>query len=254
MWMTIAFARAGAITGHRSYTAVAKANFDVVFSRAWSNDFGGGLWWRVGRHQRREKNVTTNAPAVIAACELYLNLHQASYLAKAERVYAWLRRHLYNPRSGRLYDAVWWTNAHTPHFRVTRFTYNQGSFIGAACLLHAITGRKVYFDDALRALHYTQDNLTTGGILQNDALHANMDRGGFKGIFARWALTFARENHLSTFDAWFRLNATTAWSHRNAAGLMGYDWLVTPRNGPQFSFDCSSGVAMMEYLLPHGTP
>ena len=51
--------------------------------------FGGGLWWTT---DRTEKNACVNAPAAIAAVRLAGALHQPAYLAKAKRLYAWLRR------------------------------------------------------------------------------------------------------------------------------------------------------------------
>ena len=93
MWMVIAAARAYGLTGDTRYRDVAKLNFDLVYARSWSTDLGGGLWWTTSR---TGKNMTTNGPAVIAACELYKALHDRSYLDKAKHIYAWLR--------GRLYD------------------------------------------------------------------------------------------------------------------------------------------------------
>jgi predicted alpha-1,6-mannanase (GH76 family) len=130
------------------------------------------------------------------------------------------------------------------------FTYNQGTFIGAADALYQVTHRQSYRDDALRALRYTRSHLTRGGILQNDASTAGGDWGGFKAIFARYAVRFTRNAGITDFDDWFRLNAATAWAHRNRAGLVGYDWTAQTPEGRQYAWDCSSAVAIMEALLP----
>ena len=252
MWMVIAFARAHAISGNAAYLDAARQNFDRVYARAWSSALGGGLWWRTAG-DRPGKNTTTNAPAVIAAAELYGATHDSTYLARATAVYRWLRTHLYDAHSGRVYDGVMPAAAGGISVSRVRYTYNQGSFIGAANELYAVTRDRAYYDDALNALVYTTRHMTRDGILQNDSTGPDQDAGGFKGIFARWALRFARDNTISRFDSWFRLNADMAWSERNSGGVVGWDWMAKTGTGTLYSWDCSSAVAMMEALLPaHG--
>jgi predicted alpha-1,6-mannanase (GH76 family) len=251
MWMIIASVRAYEITGDVGYRAMAKANFDHAWARAWSTDMGGGLWWR-SAHDRPQKNATTNAPAVIAACELSKALGSKAYLAKAARLYTWIRGALFNARTGQVYDHLSWTTA--PHVKLypTPYTYNQGTFIGAADRLGQLTGARSYAVDARRALAYTRTHLTRRGILQSDGGLANQDTGGFKGIFARWAVRFTRDQKITAFDPWFRRNAGAAWARRNVRGLMGQDWTMPTGNGLLYSWDCSAAVAMLETLLPKG--
>ena len=45
MWLVIAFMRAYHHTGEMRFLSVAKANFDLTFERAYSEDLGGGLFW-----------------------------------------------------------------------------------------------------------------------------------------------------------------------------------------------------------------
>ncbi len=252
MWMVIAAVRAYNITGNAAYLQMAAKNFAASYARSWSSDFGGGMWWRTatGHAYRAEKNTTTNAPAAIAACELYYALHEQKYLDQATALYGWMRDHLYDARTGQVFDHVRYkASGGTRTFR-TKFSYNQGTFIGAATLLYAITGNHTYFTDANSALSYTEANMTSKGILTVDGTAANQDTGGFKGIFARWAVRFARDNNITTYDDWFRGNAGAAWARRNAAGLMGTDWSAPTGKGLLYAFDCSSAVAMMEAVLP----
>jgi predicted alpha-1,6-mannanase (GH76 family) len=251
MWMIIASARAYEITGDVRYRAMAKANFDHAWARASSSDMGGGLWWR-SAHDRPQKNTTTNAPAVIAACELSRALGDKSYLTKAKTLYAWMRARLFDPRTGQVYDHLSWTTPPQVKVYPTAFTYNQGTFIGAADRLGQLTGVRSYALDARRALAYTRTHLTRRGILQSDGGIANQDTGGFKGIFARWAVRFTRDQRIVAFDPWFRRNAGAAWARRNARGLIGQDWTVPTGNGRLYSWDCSAAVAMLETLLPKG--
>jgi uncharacterized protein YyaL (SSP411 family) len=251
MWMVIAFARASALSGDPTYLHIARQNFDPAYARAWSSALGGGLWWRTAT-DRPGKNTTTNAPAVIAAVNLYKATHDGLYLTRAESLYGWVRSHLFDPRTGRVFDGLVLHGKNVSVDR-TQYTYNQGSFIGAADALYAVTGDRVYYTDALSALAYTRADLTRNGILQNDSSKPDQDSGGFKGIFARWAIAFTRQNHITSYDSWFRLNADMAWAQRNNAGIVGWRWTAKTGVDTPYSWDNSSAVAMMEALLPtHG--
>ncbi len=252
MWMIIAAVRAYRITGDRSYLALAQQNFDGVYARAWSPDLGGGLWWITGGRGRVQKNVTTNATAAIAAAELASALHSHAYLAKAERLYAWLRKTLYDPGTGAVWDSV--SPAKSGSGTVTNkaaLTYNQGTFIGAAGLLYRATHNKQYLSDGIKALAFTRSSMAHGGVLPAEA-GGNGNLFGFKGIFSRWAVWFARQNHLATFDPWFRLNAAAVWRHRNAQGLIGPDWSQTMPTSAMDSWGASSAVVLLEALARGG--
>jgi predicted alpha-1,6-mannanase (GH76 family) len=247
-WMIIAAVRAYQITGNRVYLGMAQKNWDVVYARAYSPDLGGGLWWITGGTGRLQKNVTTNATAIIAAALLARSTHDQAYLAKAEQLYAWLRATLYDPRTGAVYDSV--SPAKSGSGTVVNkaaLTYNQGTFTGAAGLLYQATHRAQYKADALKAIAYTRDVMSHGGLLPAEA-GGNGNLLGFKGIFARWALEFLRAEHISTFDPWFKLNADAAWRHRDGRGLIGPDWSqTTPATGLD-SWGASSAVVLLEDL------
>ena len=248
MWMIIAAARAYQLTGDRAYLDMAKRNFDIVYARAWSSDFGGGLWWISGGPGRAQKNVTTNATGVIAAAELAGALHSKAYLTRSERLYAWLRKTLYDPSTGAVWDSI--SRAKSGSGTVINkasLTYNQGTFTGAAGLLYRATHNKRYLDDVTGAITYTRDVMARGGVLPAEA-GGNGNLFGFKGIFSRWAVGFARQNHITTFDPWFRLNATAAWSHRNNRGLIGPDWTQTMPTSAMDSWGASSAVVLLEVL------
>jgi predicted alpha-1,6-mannanase (GH76 family) len=248
MWMIIAAVRAYRITGDRSYLAMAQKNFDIVYARAWSPDLGGGLWWITGGPGRAQKNVTTNATAAIAAAELASALHSRAYLTKAEQLYAWVRTKLYDPSTGAVWDSV--SPARSASGTVTNkaaLTYNQGTFIGAAGLLYRATHDKQYLSDGIKALTFTRDSMAHGGVLPAEA-GGNGNLFGFKGIFSRWAVWFTRQNHVTTFDPWFRLNAAAAWAHRNSQGLIGPDWSQTMPTPAMDSWGASSGVVLLEAL------
>ncbi len=245
MWMVIASLRAYEITGDVAYRDVARRNFDAVYARAWSNDLGGGLWWTT---DRREKNVCVNAPAAIAAVMLSQALREPAYLTKAQGLYGWVRDHLYDPSTGAVYDHAYNNVVNPRDSRIaadpSTFTYNQGTFIGAADLLWGATGARLYYEDGLRALAFTRRGLTSGDVLKSEG--DDDDGGGFKGIFARWAVRFTRDTGITAYDAWFKRNADVAWENRNARGTSGQDWSMPTGERTLSAFDSSSAVVMME--------
>jgi predicted alpha-1,6-mannanase (GH76 family) len=244
MWMIIASLRAYELTGQTAYLDMARTNFDAVYARSLSPDLGGGLWWTTANTQ---KNVTTNAPAAIAACKLATDLNDPSYLTKAESLYAWLRATLYDPATGAVYDSITPpAGSGTPVVNKVALTYNQGTFIGAADLLAQATGGGTYQDDALRTLGFTKTGIAHDGVLPAETGGPNSNGGGFKGIFARWAVPFARRIQAASFEPWFKLNADAAWSHRDARGLMGADWAAPTSPGLLYAWDCSAAVVMLE--------
>ena len=244
MWMTIASVRAYDITGKGLYLRWAKRNFDAVYARAWDAGAGGGLAWIQGSPYR---NMTTNGPATIAASMLSRDLNDPTYLAKATRIYSWMRATLWDAKTGAVADGITGTTV-----RHVDLAYNYGTMIGAADQLYGLTHDRRYYDDALRTLRHARAVLTTpGGILKSEANGTNANLGGLNGIFARWAVRFTTDNHLSAYDPWFRKNAHAAWSHRNAQGLMGSDWTRQTRAGVLRSFDCSAGVVMV-VVAPRG--
>jgi predicted alpha-1,6-mannanase (GH76 family) len=248
MWMVLASVRAYQVTGDRRDLLAAKRNFDATYARAWSSQFGGGLWWTTARTQ---KNNTTNGPAALAACMLSQALHDPSYLVKAEALFGWVRASLWDPKTGALADSISLPpgSATQPVVNHVALSYNYGSFIGAAGMLYKLTGDRSYYQDGLKALTYARRSLTyPSGVLRSESAGRNQNGGGFKGIFCRWALRFVYDNHLTGFLPWFRLNARAAWSQRNASGLIGQDWTQPTGDGVLYSFDCSSAVALLQAL------
>ncbi|HMK92730.1 MAG TPA: glycoside hydrolase family 76 protein, partial [Thermoleophilia bacterium] len=223
--------------------------FDLVWARAWSRDFGGGLWWTTAR---REKNTCVNAPAVIAAVKLYQSSGDRSYLTRAKRLYAWLRTTLFDPGTGALDDHVYRGAAGGKHEVEgrdrSRYTYNQGTFIGAAEALYETTGSASYRSDARAALDFTVADLTTDGVLDSEG--SGGDGGGFKGIFARWAAMFVTSAGLSSYEPWLQLNEHVAWSDRDRRGLVWEDWDAPTLPGRLYSFDCSSAAVLLQVAPP----
>ena len=188
-WAVIAMARGYLITGNTSFRDVAKNNWDAMYARAWdTNFFGAGLFWR--QSDKQSKNACVEGPATIGACYLYSIYGDTNYLNKAQAIYAFNRRFLFNTNSGAVYDNIN-TNGALGSFSLT---YNQGTFIGAANFLFRITGLPFYYQDAILTAKYTQNSMTTATVLPEYG--SGSDLSGFNGIFARWMARFAKDQNL----------------------------------------------------------
>ena len=248
MWMVIACCRAYRATGNTTYRDRAKYHFDAVYARGWDNALGGGIWWTTDKDG---KNACVNGPAAIAACLLYEIYGDTSYLQKAQAIFAWERAVLYDPGTGKVFDNI---NASGVVNSNWIFTYNQGTFIGAAHSLHQLTGASNYFTDALTAALYTKNALCTADILPEYG--DTGDGGGFTGIFARWLGRFVREQNLwGTFYDWMAQNAHAAWAVRRGDNLSWCKWLTLTPAGTLYSWGCSSSVMMMQVVpTDYGLP
>lgn len=245
-WAVIAFARGYLITGNPMYRDIARANWDAMFARGWdTNYFGGGLWWR--QSDRQSKNACIQGPATIGALYLHRIYGGTNYLAKAQAIHNWSRQWLFNSANGSVYDNIN-TNGTVD---TVALTYNQGTFIGAANLLHHATGLPGYYQDANLAARRTQNSMTTAGILPE--WESNSDLSGFNGIFARWMARFAKEQNLwSAFGPWLTTNANAAWSIRNASNLAWQKWRTpTPTSGSELgAWGCSASVVVLQVADP----
>jgi len=236
MWMVIACARAHQLTGQADYRDIARTNFDMCYARAWSTNLGGGLWWRTSN---LSKNACVNGPAAIAAFLLYQITGDTNYLAKARAIYEWERKVLLDPKTGRIADSI----DYRGEINARSFTYNQGTFIGAANFL----GRT---NDARLAADFTKDVLCENGIMPG--YNQTGDGGGFNGICARWTARFMKERGLQkSYLRWLQANADAAWKMRRAADNLSWSrWSRPAPDGPLNSWACSSSVVILQVVLP----
>ncbi|MBC8096764.1 MAG: glycoside hydrolase [Akkermansiaceae bacterium] len=241
MWMVIACTRAYQKTGNPAFRTVAKSNFDACYARAWSDDLGGGLWWKWPTNT--SKNACVNGPAAIAAYLLYQSYNDTNYLAKAQDIFLWERATLVNTNTGQVYDSIHQTGKKDQ----TPITYNQGTFIGAANYLG-------YTNDAIRAADFTRNRLSRGGLLPNYDEHN--DLGGFNGIFVRWMVKFMKDRNLqSSYQPWLQQNANAAWNFRRTSDNLSWSrWGRTTPAGTRYSFGCWGSVLVINLVPPAQSP
>lgn len=236
MWMVIACIRAHLLNGNPEFLDAARKNFDLCYARAISPDLGGGLWWKT---DNRTKNACVNGPGAIAAFLLGRATGEASYATKAKELFLWLRDTLFDPMTGRVSDHV------NINGRMNRkaWTYNQGTFVGAANLLG-------YHDEARLAATYTMNEVCEDGYLP--AAGERDDSGGFNGIGVRWIARFVKDRgEQATFEPWLQKNAEAAWQARRASDHLCWSrWPQPTPPGRRYSWGCSSAVVVLQVVPP----
>ena len=218
--------------------------------KAWTSAGGGGLFWE-SRNNRHSKNACSNAPAAILAAFLYKEFGDNEDLEWAKRIYSWQKQHLFNATTGVVYDNL---NTNT---NVTQrdwiFTYNQGTFLGAALELYKITGETSYINDAVKAADYTIGALinSTDNILKSEG---DRDGGLFKGIFIRYFLQLILSDGISDntrlrYITFLKNNGETLWLEgtNKEKVLFGTYWKTPPGNNTGLT-EQLSGCMLMEAL------
>lgn len=238
IWGALMCIRAFFITNDGGMKDMAKNNFDLVWNRAWDTNLGGGLWWTTANNT---KNACVNAPAAICAMYLYQATGDAGYRDKAKMIMDWMVSKLYVASTGEVKGAMNAAGTITEGSR----TYTQGTFIGAAGLLHNSYPASNFRAMGVKAMDYTKNNMCNAQGLMPDEYDCD-DCQGFKAIFARWACKFVKDYNLqSTYAVWLNHNASEAWAYRNSNGLMWGQWWRRTPDSYVNAFETTCGVAMM---------
>ncbi|HEY4032681.1 MAG TPA: glycoside hydrolase family 76 protein [Ktedonobacteraceae bacterium] len=135
-WWAQASLQAYTITNTTTYRDCAKAFFDKLYQSWDTTQAGGGIWTL--NNQTTQKNMATNALAVMTAAQLSTLLGNSTYLSDAQGIYNWMRARLTNltGTSGAVYDRY---DNTSNTIIMDQFSDNYGLFIGAALALYDAT-------------------------------------------------------------------------------------------------------------------
>ena len=197
-WIVLAQIRMFESTDREAYFTKAKQMYNDWIWPTWGPEdeapWYGGITWKTDVD--KSKNACSNGPAALLAARIYTMYDQASdpgkkpkqaYLDEAVKIYSWLRKNLYDPDQGKVFDNMKKSGKIDPAV----YTYNQGTFMGAAHELYKITGDEQYLADAVKAADYVIDHMSeNGGVLANAT---SGDGGLFNGIFFRYFVKLANE-------------------------------------------------------------
>lgn len=240
MWWIISLARAHQLTGNADYLNNAIKGFQHVYENSY-DPVNGGMWWDF---KHSGKNACINFPTVIAAVTLYNITKDTSYLNKAINIYQWALPNLCDSTSGRVAD-----NNIKGNKGWSDYTYNQGTFIGAAVMLYQATGQTSYLNNAIAGADYTWKNMSD----KNGMLPAEgswNEQGVLKAIFGHYIMTLVSAGQ-QQYLPWLRGNISNAWAHRDVdRGIMYRDYSVACPPGIIQSYEASSAVEMMQVVPP----
>jgi len=241
MWWIISLARAHQLTGEDKYLDLSISGFKRVWDESY-DPVEGGMYWDFNHSG---KNSCINFPTVIAAMLLYQETGEEAYLQKAKDVFRWGLVNLADSATGRIAD-----NNIRGKKGWSDYTYNQGTFIGAAVMLYKATGEKAYLDHARLAADYTQHSMCDAdGILPAEGDWN--EQGVLKAIFGHYIMMLVKEADQPQYLPWIRRNINTAWGNRDAArGLTYRNYKVPCPTGHIQSYEASSAVMLMQVCPP----
>lgn len=155
-WAGLALERAYRMTGD----SVALAQAERVFTFAWSGWSAsavcagpaatGGIFWKqqIAVEQNHDRNTVSNAPNAELGLRLYQDTGNQTYLENASAIYDWVNTYLRDPGDGLYWDHVGPDETGACTLEKTKWSYNQGTMIGAGVILYQITGQQQYLDQA----------------------------------------------------------------------------------------------------------
>jgi predicted alpha-1,6-mannanase (GH76 family) len=204
-WIVLAQIRMFESTGNREYISKARQIYDDWIWPTWGPEdeapWYGGITWKTD--ESKSKNACSNGPAALIAARLYNFYEKAgfkdgkereAYLNEAIKIYTWEKNFLFDRETGAVYDNI---NREGHVQKNWIFTYNAGTFLGAAHELYRITGDAQYLDDAVLTSTYVIDRLSRDDGILSDATSG--DGGLFHGIFFRYFVKLVNEESLD-FD------------------------------------------------------
>jgi predicted alpha-1,6-mannanase (GH76 family) len=226
-WMGLALLRAYELVGERRYLdrAVSLAE-DIAASAPDAGCCGsspGGLWWDRAHTQ---KATAANAGAAILAARLAERTGEARWLELAKATYGWWLANMVDGATGQVADHVTASGEKVSW----RFTYNEGTMIGAAVALHRATGEARYLADARRIAAFaisSETRPTPVGPVLFDGAACSGDCEQFKGIGHRFlAELLAEDPGVPGLGALLDADAEAVWTLARApeTGTFAVDW------------------------------
>jgi predicted alpha-1,6-mannanase (GH76 family) len=255
-WMILALTHAYDLTGNLKYLNQGEILYYDVMG-AWDTTccgtVKGGLWWDRAHTQ---KATASNAGAALAGGRLYQRSGVRTYLAFAQKAYAYWLTNMVDPISHQVADhlqtdgtKVWW-----------RFTYNEGLMIGASVELNLATGDSSYLTNANNIAHYMVQNETVstgyGPVLYDGA---NSGCGGdcheFKGPAYRYLMRLYSENTAhADFYSVLKGSADALWNLAldSTSTVFSVDWAGPVQSSADEGQDNAACIALSRFAQQYG--
>lgn len=235
-WHGLAHLRAFEATNDTRYEQSAADLWGWILN-GW-DDKNGGVKWN-DTPEGAEAGVPSTGPSTIIAVRRWVKYGDKEIkggfnnLEWAKKMYDWMRTHRHDPATGGVYDDF--------DNKAGAWTYNTGTFLGAAMELYHVTKENGYLEDAIRTADWTLENLSVKAensrILSDWAEQPDHDVNLFKGIFIRYFtqlimypdLPSEKRTHYISFLLY---NAKALWRYASTQQgqliLYNYGWYFKP--------------------------
>ena len=243
MWISIACIRAYMLFGTQEYYERAVYHFNETYNRALTDQ--GLMVWRQWYNGITPSTSGSNScicgPTEVCACYLGLVTGDESYFTKARNLYAAQRDYLYNPETGEVFDSFSrdqndLNNRSKFSYNYWVSTYNQGTFLGAACMLFNHYGDSLYYHDAVKIMDCCINRLSNQDGCVNVCGTNGSDLDGFKGILMRYARRFIIDLKRPDYLWWMQKNCMGAYNHRRLSeGIIWTAWWAQTEDGVDYS-------------------
>jgi len=255
-WHGMAHLRALEATGDVRYEESAKKLWEYIVA-GWNLDDGGGIPWNHENNaQGKSKGIPSNGPAAIIAAKRWQKYKETEVvnghndLEWLSMIYSWMKENRVVQQSGRVFENINDKNGD--------WTYNAGTYIGAAVEYYKITGNKVYLNDAIKTADWTTSTLVNSNnkVLSDWAEQENHDVNLFKGIFVRYLTELIRlkdlpESSRKRYVNFLKNSGQILWSTGTTKSpfvLFGYHWWEAPLSGKAGLRAELSGAMLMEAM------
>lgn len=253
-WNALAMLRAYHATGDEKFKDAAVNVWEEILT-GWTETLDGGIMW--AEFTPNSKNACSNAPASILAARLYQATGEEEYLDWAVQIYEWQKQHLIDPGTGAVWDSIALENNSVVINKDWIFTYNQGTYVGAAIELYEITGNSNYLNDAVRSADYALHSLTAANtqLLKDEG---DGDGGLFKGVFIRYftqliLLEELPENTQKRYVQFLKYNAEELWTEGTDKNNVLFDsfWGSKPGQNEEIDLTIQLSGAMLIEAAAH---
>ncbi|WP_207534149.1 glycoside hydrolase family 76 protein [Desertivirga arenae] len=256
-WHGMAHLRALEATGDIRYEQSAKQLWQFIID-GWDEQGGGGIPWNhENTPEGRGKGVPSNGPAAIIAARRWqkygesevINGHNNLYWLS--KIYGWIKENRVIPQSGRVFEKLNDKNGD--------WTYNAGTYIGAAVEYYKITKNKVYLNDAIKTADWATSTLvnTSNKVMSDWAEQPDHDVNLFKGILVRYLtqlilLDDLPESTRKRYVNFLKHNAEVLWTKgtsKNPVILFNYHWWEAPGTKAGLRAELSGSMLMEAMAL-----
>lgn len=210
---------------------------------------GGGILWRE-RPAYSNKHTCSTAPTAVLGCKLFEITKESKYLDKAKELYTWLKQYMQDTSDYLFYDNI------TPEMEIdkSKYSYNSGQPMQAACLLYNLTGEQSYLADAqqiARSAHNKWFTWYDSKELGEKFYRINGDHAWFYAVLFRGFLELYKIDGRRDYVTAFEKSMLQAWKSecRNpTTHLLGNNYFVGKTNSSWEVLHEGAFVEMMARL------